>query len=142
LISSNDIERNGFKWFSADTIPAKLPNKEPILINTDRENGDGIHWITAYKERPGSVFVYDPLGPRNKRNNNRLIMDSLKKSGSVSLYIGKDQSNASNLCGWLSLLVAGYLNAEHPDKAESLILKKMAGDSTKTVVSEFGVKYA
>lgn len=122
-------------------IPDKLPAKVPVLINTDHENGEGIHWITAYKSSSG-VFVYDPLGARNKRTNNRLIMDSLRKSGPIHLYIGKDQSNSSNLCGWLSLLVAGYLGASRPNDPEPLILKKMAGDSTKTVVSEFGVKYA
>ena len=46
LINSNDINKNNLKWSMVDNI--KLSYKEPLIMNTDISNGQGIHWIVLH----------------------------------------------------------------------------------------------
>jgi len=115
----------------------------PIIINTALSNEEGEHWITAYKHG-GNVFVYDSLGPRNNRSNDAIIRKRLgrsdQKGKGLHFYPHINQSRKSNICGWLALLVAGYLRKYKPDDPSAFIKARISGDGTDEVLAAFGLK--
>jgi len=143
LITSEDIERNGFRWYSADTIPEGIRNGDVFLVNTDVSKGQGIHWITVCK-RQGNIYVFDPLGPNNDRDNNDIIIENLSASvanpDNIHIITKKSQNINANTCGWISLLTAAIWEQYPYDEPIEILNKKIKGDATDEIVAAFGLK--
>ena len=64
MISSEDLDRLNLPWSYVDQVKLRL--HEPLIVNTDLSGGPGVHWIVLVKLRHGIVYMYDPLGPKNR----------------------------------------------------------------------------
>lgn len=110
MISAQDIENNGFEWQMIDQIRI---GKVPVIVNTDTSAGPGVHWIVAVILPNGVPYVYDPLGPRNKRmtsnyqNSDVILMKAL--GNRIAMYPYPSQMRDNSLCGWHSLFIANTL---------------------------------
>ena len=47
---------------------------EPVIVNTDTQEGPGVHWIilVRLKSEPDALYLLDPLGPENARVTHNL----------------------------------------------------------------------
>jgi hypothetical protein len=72
LVSSQDIAKSGFKWYNIDNF--ELPANEPVIVNTDTQEGPGVHWIilVRLKADKNTLYLVDPLGPENARVTHNL----------------------------------------------------------------------
>lgn len=115
MITSLDIERNGFRWFNIDTIPSALPVGEAVIVNTDRSSGNGVHWMTLVRLNEKTYYLFDPLGPKNERvesdgsaDVDRLLARAVRP-GIVNHYPHAVQQHSDVLCGFHALYVAGLI---------------------------------
>lgn len=150
MIDSGDIESNGFNWCNADWIDFRVRANEPFLVNTDLKGNPGVHWLACVVLR-SSVYLYDPLGPKNKRidSNGQPTMTtfritlarnlrnqrSTKSISRVSfhLYPFASQIETTTRCGWFAIFVADLLRSyleKHPNAT--------ASDLDALIESKFG----
>jgi len=157
MIDSGDIESNGFNWCNADWIDFRVRANEPFLVNTDLKGNPGVHWLAcvvlrsaAQQQQQPSVYLYDPLGPKNKRidsngqptmttfrinltrnlRNQRSILSILRVS--FHLYPFASQIETTR-CGWFAIFVADLLRSyleKHPNAT--------ASDLDALIESKFG----
>ena len=112
MISSEDLERSKFKWYSVDRIP-KI-GATPFIINTDLQSGPGIHWIAA-RRYGKKLFIVDSLGPNNYRQNDDVMFSQIRAQGlTPTFYDGKFQQGAkkklgNKACGWYAQVSATIL---------------------------------
>lgn len=60
MITSADIERNGFAWTMVDDMRKRMFKRgKPFIINTDISGNQGVHWITAVLADDNKWFIYD-----------------------------------------------------------------------------------
>jgi hypothetical protein len=115
LINAQDIERAGFPWRYIDNIePRDLEANRAIIVNTDREDGPGVHWIAIIPLHNREVFIFDPLGANNSRVDSAGVpsMNELKLDlhrAKFRMYPYAVQMKSSTHCGWFSLYVAKML---------------------------------
>ena len=60
LINSDDITKEGFKWFMRNDLPNNLPNG-CYVYNMDSKTGQGTHWTMFVIQYP-DIFYIDPFG--------------------------------------------------------------------------------
>lgn len=138
MINSDDIERNGFKWYSANNIPRNIKDGDVFIVNTDTSDGQGIHWMTVCK-RGNNIYLFDPLGANNPRDNDEIIQHTLSLSGNLHVISKKAQGNTANICGWIALL-AGAIWKKYPyDDPLTILNRKIKGDATDEVIAVFGL---
>ena len=105
-ITSNDLKHHGQPWVMADEIADKLQDGQPLVVNTDLSGGQGIHWITLFK-MGNKTLIFDPLGPENRRDNDGVIREQIKRTGSdAELMSIRVQAKKSSHCGFFSLAAA------------------------------------
>lgn len=109
MINSDDIERLGYKWSMIDKYK---PTDEPVILNTDTSENSGVHWMTAIAI-DGTLYIYDPLGPRNERVTSQyekidLNLEYIARTNGLSLHFYPHASQMLNnqLCGYHALYVA------------------------------------
>jgi hypothetical protein len=136
MISSRDIEANGFEWSYANTIPSLRIGK-PIIVNTDLDGGPGIHWITLVKLANGVTYIYDPLGARNQRvsSDGTRTTDTITKGKRVAYYPYASQRASTTRCGWFALYVANLIRKLHRGNRTST---PSAIDITNMIKEHFG----
>lgn len=110
---------------NVDNYDQKLQDSQPLIINTDLSNGEGIHWIVLYP-KDGTLYVIDPLGPKNYRPYDNVFSQVASQSGlTIKYFPGRFQFNNSQECGWFAIYVAK-------------LLQKTNGDPFNIVKSTFG----
>ena len=139
MISSRDIEANGFEWSYANTIPSLRIGK-PIIVNTDLDGGPGIHWITLVKLANGVTYIYDPLGARNQRvsSDGTRTTDTITKGKRVVFYPYASQRASTTRCGWFALYVANLIRKFMRANPVSAMRKLSAIDITNMIKERFG----
>ncbi len=89
--------------YASDKLP-NMKNKESLILNVDKSNQRGSHWVALIKHN-NKVYIYDSFG----RHSNRLFPHVTKKLGK---YIDSDhdveQKVSENNCAqrsmaWISL---------------------------------------
>jgi len=135
-IVSSDIERNGLPWAMVDEFD--LRSGHPVVVNTDRKGGPGVHWIVLTPLESG-VHLYDPLGPRNERVDSQgRAVDGIvaRRAGDrVYIYPHTSQLSRSTLCGWFAIYVARLITtlvSRHP--------KVTPRDLDSLIESQFGLR--
>ena len=141
------------KWCSVDTIDKCLGDDTPFILNSDISSGKGYHWLCCYEYSPNHLFIIDPLGPKNYRPYNNIMMKILKENNyDVIYYPFKFQQQLSNLCGEWSIWVAKIieeLKNEYEEVTPRLITKKLVSLVGRTadkkdvlqLIDAFGTKY-
>ena len=78
-------------------------NNKFYIINTDKKNGPGIHWVSLYNAGK-TAYLYDSYG-RNHKSLLRHLTKQLKEKNIkiVNSDQDKEQSKSSAICGPLSL---------------------------------------
>jgi hypothetical protein len=115
MISSIDIKKNGIKWASADNFTKILKDREAVIINTDISIGQGIHWIVLYPYE-NICLIVDSLGKNNNRNNNSLILQTIKENNlKPYIYDGEFQYKDNTLCGWYAIYISNLINQHKAD---------------------------
>jgi hypothetical protein len=111
LITSDDIEKMGYKWFNRNTIPKKL-NAGNYLLNLDSSTGEGTHW-TLITISPPYLFYYDPFGDGLMSGYAPKEIDQLAQRMNLTKYESEywQQYIKSWLCGYLSLFTAEQLDS-------------------------------
>jgi len=83
--------------------------KTPTIVNTDLAGNPGVHWVVAMRLSDGSDYIYDPLGPHNKRGSSlgvltdRYLIDNVLRA---HIYPYQSQMATNKLCGWHAIYVA------------------------------------
>lgn len=149
LINSGDIERNGLKWSSVDTIDNLLNQEEAFVVNTDISTGSGIHWIVM-KVFDNTVFIIDPLGPRNYRPYDETMFETIHNNGMrPQFYPGSMQFKTNSLCGWFSIFMAKEINSNNIGSIKECIglidqffgkNRKADKNDERVLVQAFGIK--
>jgi len=118
-ITSIDIEKNGVKWAMIDDVGRAVARPGKAFIsNTATSDQDGIHWITIRRYGP-TAFIFDPLGPRNVRPNDKMMVDTLRAAGvnKIAWFPHAVQDKQTTHCGWFALAVAKLINSQRPRTA-------------------------
>lgn len=93
--------KNKFKGvYPADQIP-KLGKNKYCILNLDKSNEQGSHWIALANDRNGNTYIYDSFGRSSKK-----IIPSLYNSGNGKIKDtdkNPEQRLRDNNCGQLSL---------------------------------------
>lgn len=78
---------------------------EPHIVNTDRTGGPGVHWIVLVKLRHGIIYLYDPLGPKNRLVDQygRSVRSLIKANRQ---YPYETQIDTTSHCGYFAIFVA------------------------------------
>ena len=83
--------------FAADEIP-KLSKETPYaILNLDKSNEPGSHWVAAVLVSPGDIMVYDSFGRKTKH-----ILPSIFKSGNGNIHMtdpDPEQADSQENCG-------------------------------------------
>ena len=102
----------------ADDIP-EFVDKEPIIMNTDLSDGQGIHWIVLFPFN-GTVYIFDSLGKNNIRMNDKIMFEQIKEQGyNYKFYPYSYQYRDDSLCGWFSIFVASVLKKHSSSISEN-----------------------
>jgi len=137
MISSEDIEKNGLPYGMVDTF---VLYQGPIVVNTDTSNNGGIHWFVLAQLPDNSIYMFDPLGPKNlRRTSDGHYSDHILKHRLEGMLIHKFpyqiQHKSSTLCGWYSIYIAQVIRTllnEFPKLKHQQI--------TAAIESQFGRK--
>ncbi len=83
-------------WFMRDNLPRYSSGS--MIINTDKQSGQGIHWIGLYDSPDSETIEYfDPFGMVPIPE----VEKYMRESGKVILYNNRQlQDILSELCGW------------------------------------------
>jgi hypothetical protein len=127
-----------------DNIP-RLNESETIIVNTDVNTGGGIHWITLFKIE-NILYIYDPLGKSNKRDNQEILNDYAESQQlKIYFYPYENQYKDSSLCGWFSIYVGKVFTQQKPKTIKECdhIIYTIFGDSAddtdvQKIIDAFG----
>lgn len=139
-ITSNDIERAGLRWAMSDDL-TPIQYGEAMVINYDKKGGEGFHWVVLYRAEDGYV-LFDPLGPGNARG----FLSRIRPwtgTEPLLIYPHRMQDVTSNICGYVSILIAAMLSRSKPKKkalASAIIHSTIIGDATDEVMEAFGLR--
>lgn len=128
-----------------DNIP-RLNESETIIVNTDVNTGGGIHWITLFKIE-NILYIYDPLGKSNKRDNQEILNDYAESQQlKIYFYPYETQYKDSSLCGWFSIYVGKVFTQQKPKTIKECdhIIYTIFGDSAddgdvQKIINAFGI---
>ena len=116
-MTGKEIQANGFNWCFAEELVNGQPGKITI-VNTDT-GSPGIHWLCVAQLRGSIRYVFDPLGPRNRRVNSMgQSTDKYIKNARTYFYPHACQIKSSTDCGLFSMHVGKRIRAafsENPD---------------------------
>lgn len=63
ILSHNRVTKATFVGvFAADQLLRPLAIPASYVVNTDRANGPGEHWIAMYQDKPGLIELFDSFG--------------------------------------------------------------------------------
>lgn len=105
---SDELEKLGKKLFgnkfkgvfASDQIP-QLKNTEMAIVNLDKSNEPGSHWVAIYKSN-NNIWIYDSFG-----RSTYSILPNLKKSGNGNVKEADNDpeqfGTKSEECGQLSI---------------------------------------
>lgn len=108
-ITSEDIEKQGYKWFMRNNIPNHLENG-CYVYNMDGKNGGGTHWVMFCLQFP-EIYYYDSFSV----NLGGYPPEELKTWGKQHIYkviYCNDMTNQpikSWLCGFFALYMCNKL---------------------------------
>ncbi len=96
--------RNEKGWngtFSRDNLPKQIKDTENGIINMDRQNSSGTHWV-AYFNSPKfkQVLYFDSFGLTPPKEIEKYLRTSGKK---IMLNSAQIQANKSIMCGYYSM---------------------------------------
>jgi hypothetical protein len=105
-ITNQEIEQQGFDWFSRDNLPDELQDGV-YIVNLDRSSGGGTHWRTLVIQYP-QIYLFDPFGIKYTGKPNRELMAWGKRNGFQEILCNEwdVQPLQSWLCGWMALQMA------------------------------------
>lgn len=110
---------------------------EPVIVNTDHKDGQGIHWMVIVKLNRGRVYIYDPLGPSNNRISSDGTSTDEYLQGSrfkVHYFPYASQFKSSDDCGYFAIMIGltfkNFLNRSNiSNRTLDNIIKKIFGTS-------------
>ena len=128
--SSDDLEALAkqmslqyFKIYSTDLLPTRFPAHTNAIINVDRAEGDGTHWVAVHSSvKQKQTIYFDPFGMLP----DPVVLQWMKKGKRVTIGITTQLQHAdASSCGYwclyfLQQLEQGVLPAE--------ILSKFSAD--------------
>jgi hypothetical protein len=103
ILSSDNCTKRYFRGvYAIDRLPKKIIYPSFIVINTDKSNGPGMHWICIVYTRDKNAYMYCPLGlhPAAYGLDKYLQMTSIRWNYNKCQY----QSFNSNICGYFVFL--------------------------------------
>ena len=83
--------------YAVDTLPPALRPGQALIANTDVWRGEGLHWVTVYRNTSGDYEFFDSLGKTPQHYDER-FRDFLHSDCSMYNAAPLQQSD-SNLCG-------------------------------------------
>lgn len=92
--------------FARDQIPLKLKYPSSLILNTDKSNQKGEHWLAIYYDKDGKAEFFDSFGrhPAEFKLENYMQKTSTKWD-----YNSKQlQSFQSKICGYYCVLFIMY----------------------------------
>ena len=84
----------------SDKIP-KLGKNQYVILNLDKSNEEGSHWIAMIKDSKENTYIYDSFGRPSKK-----IIPNVYKSGNKKIkdsHPDPEQKVKQNNCGQLSM---------------------------------------
>jgi hypothetical protein len=113
MISSDDIKKAGYPWYSRDTLPYQLRDQTAIY-NLDYASGPGTHWVTFAVKGP-IVYYVDPFGSHLKGHDGKATKELIQraKDSGMKEICGNEyqyQDKYTWLCGYYALYFASKLN--------------------------------
>lgn len=108
LISSDELERLGIKWFQIERIPANLKNGIYVV------NARNQHWFNMIVQND-EIFIIDPLSikqnPKDRPDHHRELIEWAKAHGFSKIYASEViiQPKLSNLCGYITAYLAKHI---------------------------------
>jgi hypothetical protein len=107
-LNSKVIKKNFKGVYAIDEIPRRLKPPTAIIINTDKKNSVGEHWVASYSTKD-TIFFFDSLGGNIHRST--YLFDHLYDSTrSVVVNSCRYQQTKSTVCGVYVILFLYYMN--------------------------------
>lgn len=109
----------GFKGvFSSDNAPILKQAKSSLIINFDKENEPGSHFIAVFLSNKNKLLYFDPLNLGFTPANIAIFLSGYKKCFNMSQNI---QNFESNFCGFYCILfiLSNLISKEYWNKIES-----------------------
>lgn len=93
-----------------DEFGRLLEQDDAFIINTDKSDGAGIHWITMYP-KDNTLYIIDSLGKNNERPYDKIMFKIIKQHGLKPVFYHDNFQYADNShCGWYAIYVAKLIN--------------------------------
>ena len=88
--------------FARDQLPSKITWPSSLIVNTDKINERGEHWLAIYFDKNGKCDFFDPLGFSPRYHN----FDEFIKENCVNYFFNdkRVQSLLSKYCGYFCCL--------------------------------------
>lgn len=115
-----------------DQFENEIKTNEPIIVNTDTDDNNGVHWIVIVERPTQKLYIYDPLGKKNKRVNSQGQSVNTFLSGG-RFYPYESQLKTTTNCGYFAIYVAKLLKEyldENPNATN--------GELDNIIINKFG----
>lgn len=94
-----------------DNFGKLLKQDDAFIVNTDKSNGEGIHWIVMFPQ-DDKLFIVDSLGKKNERPYDKIMFNTIRKHGLKPYFYHDSFQYADNsMCGWFAIYVSKLINA-------------------------------
>jgi hypothetical protein len=96
--------------YAADTLPKKFSKPAAIIVNTDKQNAPGQHWVAMYFDTIGNCEYFDSFGLPPYIPDH---VNFIRKHGKQGIMWGKSslQGLESSVCGhYTCMYVLGKAN--------------------------------
>lgn len=112
LINERTGNKHTIGVFASDKIPRRFIHPASFIINTDNSRNKGIHWISIYVTKRGSIEYFDSYGLPPLIEDHLAFLTDVKSSYKTNRM--QLQSLTSSVCGLYCLL---YLTARMHNKS-------------------------
>lgn len=140
LISSDDIEKLGYKWFMRDNLPKHISDGI-YLLNLDDSLGGGSHW-TLFIIKPPYLFYYDPFGAGLMSGYSPKEINEYAKTHGLQVIESEfwQQHPKSYMCGYNCLYIADvmkkYYNHLTPNLFKQILYKEFGNSADKSDIEK------
>ena len=103
ILEKDYFTRNIFKGiFPRDYLPKKIQFPSCFIVNTDKSNKPGEHWLAFYYDENGICYFFDSFGFDPNFYGLKKYLDTTSKSWTFNKK--RFQNLNSKSCGYFSLL--------------------------------------